>query len=228
MASPLAYEQPSLNKAWQAVLLHVPTMALIWLVSAVLTAVGYGVSFAISLIGPGLAGQGAPSEAIEGAIALLSLLGQLPFVILANLVGVLFIAVPALYYAGGEIITTSDAFQALLRRPWRYFLAGLLFSVVAAIGLLLCVLPGIAVWLVAPVFVHLIFNTDRPIVEAFSASFQAVYRSPQGLTFVGIQLLTWIVVLLFSLCTCGLGALLAVPIANFYIQNAAYHRGVIS
>jgi hypothetical protein len=228
MASPLAYEQPSLNKAWQAVLLHVPTMALIWLVSAVLTAVGYGVSFAISLIGPGLAGQGAPSEAIEGAIALLSLLGQLPFVILANLVGVLFIAVPALYYAGGEIITTSDAFQALLRRSWRYFLAGLLFSVVAAIGFLLCVQPGVAVWLVAPVFVNLIFNTDRPISEAFSASFQAVYRSPQGLTFVGIQLLTWIVVLLFSLCTCGLGALLAVPIANFYIQNAAYHRGVIS
>ena len=59
MASPLAYEQPSLNKAWQAVLLHVPTIALIWLVSVVLSAVGYGVSLVISLIGAGLAGQGA-------------------------------------------------------------------------------------------------------------------------------------------------------------------------
>ena len=228
MASPLAYEQHSLNKAWQAVLLHVPTIALIWLVSVVLSAVGYGVSLVISLIGAGLAGQGASSDASAGAIALLSQLGQLPFGILASLVGVLFIAVPAMYYAKSEVITTSDAFQALLRHPWRYFLAGLLFSVVATIGFLLCILPGIAVSLVAPVFVNLVFNTDRPIGEAFSASFQAVYRSPQGLTFVGIQFLTWIVVALFSICTCGLGALLAVPIANFYIQNAAYHRGVIS
>ena len=115
-----------------------------------------------------------------------------------------------------------------MRRPWRYFLAGLLFSVVTAIGFILCILPGIAVSLVAPVFVNLVFNTDRSIGEAFSASFQAVYRSSQGFTFIGIQILAWIVVVLFSVCTCGLGALVAVPMANFFIQNAAYHRGVIS
>ena len=53
MASPLAYEQPNLNKAWQAVLLHAPTIVLIWLVSAVLTGIGYGVSSLITLIGGG-------------------------------------------------------------------------------------------------------------------------------------------------------------------------------
>jgi len=228
MASPLAYEQPSLNKAWEGLLLHVPTIVVIWLVSVVLSVVGFGVSLLISVIGAAIAGQGASSDAVAGGIALLSQLGQLPFGILASLVGVLFVAVPAMYYASGETITASAAFQSLMRRPWRYFLAGLLFSVVTAIGFILCILPGIAVSLVAPVFVNLVFNTDRSIGEAFSASFQAVYRSPQGFTFIGIQILAWIVVVLFSVCTCGVGALVAVPMANFFIQNAAYHRGVIS
>jgi len=228
MASPLAYEQPSLNKAWQAVLLHVPTIALIWLVSVVLSAVGYGVSLLISLVGAGVAGQGVSSDATTGAIALLSQLGQLPFGILTSLVGVLFIAVPAMYYEGGETITTAAAFKLLFGRPLRYFLAGLLFSVVTTIGFFLCVLPGIVVMLVSPVFVNLIFNTDRQIFDAFGDSFQAVYRSPHGFSFIGIQVLTWIVVLIFSVCTCGLGALLAVPLANFYIQNVAYQRGLIS
>lgn len=31
-----------------------------------------------------------------------------------------------------------------------------------------------------------------------------------------------------TLVTCGLGALVAVPVSSFYIQNVAYHRGVLS
>jgi len=33
---------------------------------------------------------------------------------------------------------------------------------------------------------------------------------------------------LVSVCTCGLGALLAVPVSTFYLQNAAYRKGLIS
>jgi multisubunit Na+/H+ antiporter MnhG subunit len=42
-----------------------------------------------------------------------------------------------------------------------------------------------------------------------------------------LEILTWLLVLLFSVCTCGLGALLAVPVSAFYLQNAAYHKGLI-
>ena len=38
----------------------------------------------------------------------------------------------------------------------------------------------------------------------------------------------WLVVLVVSVFTCFLGSLVAVPVATFYIQNAAYHRGVLS
>jgi len=141
---------------------------------------------------------------------------------------VLFVAVPALYCDRGETISVQQAFSALLKRPWRYFWAGVLFSLVSAIGFVLCILPGIAVMLVMPVYVDRIFLSDQSITDAFAASFQAVYRSTNGMDFVGIELLTWLVVVVVSVCTCGLGALVAVPMSSFYLQNAGYHKGVIS
>ena len=39
--------------------------------------------------------------------------------------------------------------------------------------------------------------------------------------------LVGLLVAVASLCTCGLAALVAVPMSSFYLQNAAYHRGVI-
>ena len=77
-------------------------------------------------------------------------------------------------------------------------------------------------------YVNRIFLTDLPILQAFTASFQAVYGSERSRGFAGIEILAWLLVLVVTLCTCGLGALLAVPVSSFYLQNAAYHRGVIS
>jgi multisubunit Na+/H+ antiporter MnhG subunit len=48
------------------------------------------------------------------------------------------------------------------------------------------------------------------------------------MNFVGIEILAWLLVALVSICTCGLGALVAVPVSSFYLQNAAYHKGLIS
>jgi membrane protein YqaA with SNARE-associated domain len=152
----------------------------------------------------------------------------LPFAILSSLVGVLFVAVPAMHYASGEVITVEAAFRELLRRPGRYLLAGLLFSLVAAVGFVLCIVPGILVALVMPIYVNRIFLTDQPITDAFAASFQAVYRSANGGSFVLLEILAWLLVALVSVCSCGLGALLAVPVSTFYLQNAAYHKGLIS
>ena len=227
MASASATEQPTLNRAWEAFLAHVPTILLIWLATAVLAALGAAVTWLILLVGFGVSGSTGSDSALSIA-TLLGQLGQLPFAILSSLVGVLFVAVPAMHYASGEVITVVAAFRELLRRPGRYLLAGLLFSLVAAVGFVLCIVPGILVALVMPIYVNRIFLTDQPIPDAFAASFQAVYRSPNGGSFILIEILAWLLVALVSVCSCGLGALLAVPVSSFYLQNAAYHKGLIS
>lgn len=182
MAAPLAYEQPTINKAWEAFLAHVPTILLIWIVTAVLAGLGAALTWVIVLIGVGAAGVGgglAGDTAVTAASAL-GQLAQLPFSVLSSLVGVLFIAVPALHYASGETITVQAAFAALLRRPMRYLLAGIVFTLVMSIGFVLCIVPGLVVALVMPIYVNRIFLTDLSIPEAFAASFRAVYRSANG------------------------------------------------
>ena len=228
MAAPKAYDQPTLNGAWEAFVAHVPTILLIWIATAVLSGVGFAVYSLITLLGLGIAGGGSGGDQALGVAAALGQLGQLPFTVLSSLVGVLFIAVPALHYDSGDVITVQAAFAALMRRPLRYLLAGVLFTLVLTIGFLLCIVPGIVVALVMPIYVNRIFLTDQSITDAFAASFQAVYRSEQGRTFAGIEILAWLLVVLVSVCTCGLGALLAVPVSSFYLQNAAYNKGVIS
>ena len=226
LACPAAYEKPSLSRAWEAFLLHLPAILLIWVATVVISGAGFLIYLLITLVGFGL--TNGSSEASITAAVLVGQLGQLPFAILSNLVGVLFVAVPAMYYNTGETITLEAAFRGLFRRPWRYVLAGVLFSSAVIIGTLLCVLPGLAVALVSPVYVNKVFNTDAPIFHALQASFRAVYGSQKGWEFVGIQGLGGLLVLVVAFVTCGLGAFLAVPVYCFYIQNAAYHKGVLS
>ena len=167
------------------------------------------------------------SDAALGLGAVLAQLVHLPFSILASLLSVLLVAVPALYYERGEVVTISTAAQLLTGRWWRYVLAGLFFSLVTTIGFLLCILPGIAVALVTPVFINRIFVTDMGIGAAFSQSFQVVYRSENGLSFVGLEVLTAIVAGLLALATCGLGGFVVIPMASFFLQNVAYQRGLL-
>ncbi|MCS5697671.1 hypothetical protein NZK32_01245 [Cyanobium sp. FGCU-52] len=228
MASSAAYEPPSVERAWQAFLAHLPTILLIWVACAVISGLGVVVSLGFTAVGIALTSGAAGSDTVSGLADLLGSIVQLPFMVLSSLVGVLFLAVPALHYATGETIGVEQAFRTLVQRPWRYLLAGLLFSVVGALGLILCILPGVAVSLVGPVYVNRIFTTDIPVLQAFTGSFQAVYGSSKGWEFVGIQVLVFLVVLAVAVCTCGLGALVAVPVSTFYLQNAAYHKGVLS
>jgi hypothetical protein len=228
LAAAIAYEPPSISKAWAAFLAHIPTILLIWVATIVLSVIGFVASLALTALGAGLSNGGAGAEAAAGLAAVLGNLVQLSFSILSSLVGVLFVAVPAMHYASGEIIDTEAALRVLLHRPVRYLLAGVLFTVVAVVGFVLCVLPGIAVTLVMPIYVNKVFLTDSPILDAFSSSFQAVYGSDKGRTFAGIELIAWLLVLVVTIFTCGLGSLVAVPVATFYIQNAAYHQGVLS
>lgn len=234
MAASLAYEEPALNKAWGAFVANLPAILSIWLATAVVSGLGLAVSSAITLLGLGVAGSGdnsveAATNSVEAATNLgLGYLISFPFSILSSFVGVLTVAVPAIFYDGGEVVPVKAAFATLMKRPLRYLLAGILFSLVTTVGLMFCILPGIAIALVMPVYVNRIFLTDQGIADAFAASFQAVYRAPNSISFVVLEIVTSLVVVLVSVCTCGLGALVAVPVSAFYIQNAAYHKGIIS
>jgi hypothetical protein len=172
-------------------------------------------------------GLGGSSESAFSLGAILGQLTQIPFSILSSLLSVLMVAIPALYYERGEVVTVGAAMALLRERFWRYVLAGLFFSIVMTIGLLLCVLPGLAVALVTPVFVNRIFVTEMTIGEAFSQAFQVVYRSENGMSFVGLEVLAAIVAALLTVLTCGLAGLVVIPMASFYLQNTAYQRGLL-
>ena len=224
MAESIAFEQPSIQKAWDAFLKHIPVFLVIWVGSIGLAFIGLAVFLLIVMVVGSLGGSSDSAFSFGGILAQLT---QIPFSILSSLLSVLMVAVPALYYERGEVVSVGAAVALLRERFWRYVLAGLFFSSVMTIGLLLCVLPGLAVALVTPVFVNRIFVTEMGIGEAFSQSFQVVYRSENGMSFVGLEVLAFIVAALFTVLTCGLAVLVVVPMASFYLQNTAYQRGLL-
>lgn len=230
MAAPIAYEEPTLNKAWQAFLNHLPTLAIVMVCQIGIGLVGAILVFVLVFVASlvfGSAVTGGSSEQISIITQAIANIIQFPFLILSNLIGVLVMAVPAMHYESGLTISPSMALGALWRRPIRFLLAGLLFTAASTIGFLLCIVPGVVVALVLPVYVNRIFNTNEPIPDAFSGSFQAVYKSERGLQFVGVELLTALVVTVSMVCTCFVGGLVTVPMAFFFLQNSAYRHGVL-
>ena len=233
MASPAAYAKPSLESSWQAFWSHLPIMVVIGAVTTLLSVFGLLAVLLVQFLLAGVMGTPELSAAPSASSAASSLarslasLSQLPFNLVASYVGVLSTAVPALYYATGRVITIQEGFAELLRRPGRYFLAGLLFTAATTLGLLLCVVPGLLLGMVLPVYVNLIFTTDRPILDVFQASFQACFGTEAGRSFLFGQLLAWLVSIALTIATCFVGGLVAGPILAFYLQNLAYHRGVL-
>ena len=228
MAAPIAYEEPSIQKAWEAFRAHLPTMLWIWAAYILFSGLGMGLSWIMRSISesmPGIIGGGETGKAVAVGIGQLV---QMPFILVSSLIYVLFLSVPAQYYKTGEAITPMQAFSQLLNDPLRYLLAGFLFVLLMTIGFVLCIIPGLLIGFVMPVYVHRIFLTKQSIPDAFAGSFQAVYRSPNGLPFVGIQVLAGLLMVIFSVCTCGVGAIAALPMSNFYVFNYAYHKGLIS
>ena len=119
MAAPIAFEPPSVQKAWQAFLQHIPVVLVSWVGSIVLSLLAVLVYGLIIVVVSAIIGS---SDAALGLGAVLAQLVQLPFSILASLLSVLLVAVPALYYERGEVVTISAAAQLLTGRWWRYVL----------------------------------------------------------------------------------------------------------
>ncbi|MFN7898482.1 MAG: hypothetical protein ACK5N0_02290 [Synechococcaceae cyanobacterium] len=225
MTAPFAYEQPTLQSAWDGVRRHLLTVVVIYGISAVLNLLGYGL--ANLFVGGGLesapgSGQLPLADWNDGLRVLLHQLLQLPFMLAASLVSVLLTAVPALYYETGKPISPGKSLQLLLQRPLRYLLAGILATLVIAVGLLLCLLPGLAAMLVLPVYINRIFVTDQPIVEAFMNSFQAVYGHAKGWRFLLIELIAGLLVFVLVVGSLfGLALFVAVAVSIVQSQNLA-------
>lgn len=230
-ASPEAFEVPSLHRAWDQVVRNVGAVAVmtaVLIVLSILTVVVYCSFYFGSLVVSGGDYLTTPN-ALAGLFV--QLLGEGSKVVLSiaySFFAVMMAAIPAVYFATGEVITAGGAFRILFGRFWRHLGAGVLFSLAVGVGWLFCLLPGLVVALTYPIFVNKIFTTDQPVLDAFGSSFKALYGSPEKWSFLGIQVLAWLLVLVVTFCTCGLGGLVAVPVSTFFIQNAAYRWGLLS
>ena len=161
----IAREDATLNSAWSAFIIHLPTFVVTFLALIGINLISYIVGFLIYAVF---------SQVDPNLGAFITIVGVMPFAVLNSLICALFAAIPAIYYAQGDVVTVSTAFAQLFSRPWRYIFAGILFSVATLFGYILCIVPGIAVILTMPVYINKIYTTYMTIIDAYSSSFAAI------------------------------------------------------
>ena len=152
----------------------------------------------------------------------------LVYVVVISFLYVLYLVIPALYFKNKEIITWKVPYIALKKNFKRYFLAGLLYTLCVSLGYMLCVIPGLAISFIAPAYVNKIACTDMPIKEAFTSSFQSVFKSPNLWSYLGMQILAGLIYSIPTLCTCGIGFIITFPMLSIYSLHLAYNKGIIN
>ena len=150
------------------------------------------------------------------------------YLVVVSFLTILYYIIPVLYFKNKEIITWKVPYKVLKENFRRYLLAGILFNVCVLIGFLLCFIPGIVVIIVGPTYLNKIVCSDMPIMKAFKSSFQAVYKSPNLLSYIGMQLLAVIIYLVPTICTCGIGGIITLPMISIYQQHLTYNKGLIN
>ena len=226
MAPSSGLRSATVGHAWEDAVLHLGPILIWYLIYALITGISWLVYFIVYLIFVNVGG-GPYSESGPMLGSVFGSIGTLPLYILACLAGVIPAAIPAVYYSTGEVVSFKETFAIVSARPLRYILAGALFSIVAGVGFACCGLPGLAVMLTMPIFINYVFNTERPVLDAFSSSFSVVYKG-EGWSFVGAQLIAALAFIILAVCTCGVGALVAWPVICFYLQSLAYNKGLLS
>jgi len=213
----------TLRESWKDTIAHVPTLIFTWLASVAVAIIGlvvyYGIFFLFTALDQG-SGVGSGIGMVFGQLS------SIPFSLLQSLIGVMFTAIPAIYYQRGEVVSFSDVYSLLMARLGRYLLAGVLFTVAATVGILVCVLPGLIIFASMPIYVNKIFTTDQGIWDSFTSSFAAVYGSDKGWALVGIQILAF----LLAFVTCGfciVGLIVYVPVVTFFIQLYVSRSGLV-
>ena len=150
------------------------------------------------------------------------------YTFITALLSVLFMVIPALYFKNQEIITWKVPYKVLIKNFKRYLLAGILYSVCVGMGFLFCILPGIVISFIGPTYLNKIACSDIPILKAFTNSFQAVFKSPNLWPYIGMQVLAGIIYIVPTVCTCGIGSIITLPMLSIYSQHLAYNKGIIN
>ena len=89
MAAPIAFEPPSIQKAWQAFLQHIPVVLVSWVGSIVLSLLGLLAYAVIIIVVTAVIGSSDPALGLGMVLAQLV---QLPLALLASLLSVLLVA----------------------------------------------------------------------------------------------------------------------------------------
>ena len=143
---------------------------------------------------------------------------------LGSLAGILMVAVPAIYYATDHCPGPEETLRILTRKPLRYLLAGFLFAVAVAVGLLLCIIPGILVGLTTPLYVYYVFTTDLDLINCLSKAFKGMFQD--FVSYLVVSLLCSLAVIA-SILLCVLPSLVVLPMTALYMQNYIHHKGLV-
>ena len=209
---------------WKTFLVLTGFMVLAYLIYAVLDLI-------VSLIGIAPLAV-SDLEYVEGAALIISLIVRSPIYIvyslIVSLLSVLYMVIPALYFKNNEIITWKVPYSELKRNFKRYLLAGILFGASMFIGFLLCIIPGIVIAFIGPAYTNKIACSEMPILEAFTSSFQSVFKSANLWSYIGMQILAGLIYVIATTCTCGIGSIVTLPMLSIYSQHLAYNKGILN
>lgn len=226
-----ATEAPTFAKVWQQVKGNTPTFTVIWgfiLVTALIDLVVSGSLYFLSLesLSSLLEEEfgGWSDLQVEFIANSISTVGSLPTTILASLADVLMMAVAAIYYTTDRCPNPGEIVSILSQKPLRYLLAGFQFVIVAAVGLLLCIIPGILVILASPLYVHYVFTTDLNLINCLSKAFKGMFQN-FGSYFV-VSLLCFLAVIV-STVLCVFPVLVVLPMTALYLQNYIHYKGLV-
>jgi uncharacterized membrane protein len=207
--------------AWNKFSKNAVPLIVATLIYGVIVGVVYGIVYGVALLlapdpvvysdsyGSGFsysysAGFGAASIAVLvlGALVMLVLIGAIQSAYLGALLAI----------ANGEQVAVGSFFRP--RNVGSVVLGALIVGVLVAIGYVLCVLPGLAVAIFTIFTTILIVERNLAPIDAIKASVDIVKAN-----FVQV-LLAW---LIFGVITtvgsllCGIGLLVAVPVATLYL-----------
>ncbi len=149
------------------------------------------------------------------------------YLLVSSLLTMLYMVIPSLYFSRNEIVKWSTPYGVLTKNLGRYILAGLLFTVALTLGFAFCIIPGIVISFITPVYVNKITCSKMTIIESFKSSFQSVFSSKDKFSFLGLQLLAFIIGGVVGVCTC-IGGIVTLPMVAIYVQHLAYNKGILN
>ena len=221
-----AAEAPSTAKVWQQLVDNASTFAIVWILIFVTMILDWIVTICLYFLANMVFGLEIESNpflltSTDGLV----LLGSLPTTILVNLMVILMTAIPAIYYATGRCPGPREVLGVLTRKPLRYLGAGFLFCICGAVGLLLCIVPGILVALATPLYVHYIFTTDLDPGTCLSKAFKGIFKD-----FGSFFIASFLCVLAIggSILLCIVPVLAVLPMTQLYMQNYIHHKRLVS